>query len=75
VERDRGAQRRPGREGQIVRTIGNVVAFTPSAVILRNASGPLALARWIAEMHGGHLTLARSSEAGSTFTAFLPHPS
>ena len=35
----------------------------------------LALARWIAEVHGGHLTLARSSEAGSTFTAFLPHPS
>ena len=32
----------------------------------------LALARWIAEAHGGHLTLARSSEAGTTFTAFLP---
>ena len=35
----------------------------------------LALARWIAEVHGGHLTLARSSEAGTTFTAFLPDPS
>jgi two-component system OmpR family sensor kinase len=35
----------------------------------------LALARWIAEVHGGHLTLARSSDSGSTFTAFLPHPS
>ena len=34
----------------------------------------LALARWIAEAHGGHLTLARSSEAGTTFTAFLPAP-
>ena len=34
----------------------------------------LALARWIAEVHGGHLTLARSSEAGTTFTAFLPDP-
>ena len=34
----------------------------------------LALARWIAEAHGGHLTLARSSEAGTTFTAFLPNP-
>jgi len=33
----------------------------------------LALARWIAEAHGGHLTLARSSAAGTTFTAFLPH--
>jgi signal transduction histidine kinase len=32
----------------------------------------LALARWIAEAHGGRLTLARSSEAGTTFTAFLP---
>ncbi len=32
----------------------------------------LALARWIAEAHGGRLTLARSSEDGSTFTAFLP---
>ena len=35
----------------------------------------LALARWIAEVHGGHLTLARSSEAGTTFTTFLPNPS
>ena len=32
----------------------------------------LALARWIAEVHGGNLTLTRSSEAGTTFTAFLP---
>jgi heavy metal sensor kinase len=32
----------------------------------------LALARWIAEAHGGRLTLAQSSEAGTTFTAFLP---
>jgi signal transduction histidine kinase len=32
----------------------------------------LALSRWIAEVHGGHLRLARSSEAGTTFTAFLP---
>ena len=35
----------------------------------------LALARWIAEAHGGHLTLVRSSETGTTFTAFLPNPS
>ena len=35
----------------------------------------LALARWIAEAHGGHVSLARSSEAGTTFTAFLPYPS
>ena len=35
----------------------------------------LALARWIAEAHGGHLTLAQSSEAGTTFTAFLRNPS
>ena len=35
----------------------------------------LALARWIAEVHGGRLTLTRSSEAGTTFTAFLPGPS
>ena len=32
----------------------------------------LALARWIAEVHGGDVTLARSSEEGTTFTAFLP---
>jgi heavy metal sensor kinase len=32
----------------------------------------LALARWIAEVHGGHLALAQSSDAGTTFTAFLP---
>ena len=32
----------------------------------------LALARWIADVHGGRLTLGRSSEAGTTFTAFLP---
>jgi two-component system OmpR family sensor kinase len=35
----------------------------------------LALARWIAEAHGGHLRLAGSSQAGTTFTAFLPDPS
>jgi two-component system, OmpR family, sensor kinase len=32
----------------------------------------LALARWIAEAHCGRLMLARSSEEGTTFTAFLP---
>jgi two-component system, OmpR family, sensor kinase len=32
----------------------------------------LALARWIAEAHGGHLELVRSSEQGTTFAAFLP---
>jgi two-component system OmpR family sensor kinase len=34
----------------------------------------LALARWIANVHGGDVTLKRSSEAGTTFTAFLPAP-
>lgn len=33
----------------------------------------LALARWIANVHGGDVTLARSSEAGSTFAISLPH--
>jgi two-component system OmpR family sensor kinase len=32
----------------------------------------LALARWIAKVHGGDVTVARSSEEGTTFTAFLP---
>jgi two-component system OmpR family sensor kinase len=32
----------------------------------------LALARWIANVHGGDVTLVRSSEEGTTFTAFLP---
>lgn len=32
----------------------------------------LALARWIANVHEGDVTLARSSAAGATFTAFLP---
>jgi two-component system OmpR family sensor kinase len=32
----------------------------------------LALARWIANVHGGDVKLSRSSEAGSTFTAILP---
>ena len=31
----------------------------------------LALARWIAQVHEGDLSLTRSSEAGSTFTALL----
>jgi signal transduction histidine kinase len=35
----------------------------------------LALARWIARVHGGDLTLARSSQEGTTFTAVLPSPS
>ena len=34
----------------------------------------LALARWIANVHGGDVTLARSSEAGTTFTVSLPAP-
>ena len=33
----------------------------------------LALARWIAKVHDGDVTLARSSAAGTTFTVFLPH--
>ncbi len=32
----------------------------------------LALARWIANVHGGDVTLTRSSAQGSTFTASLP---
>jgi heavy metal sensor kinase len=32
----------------------------------------LAVARWIAEVHGGDLKLAQSSDAGTIFTAFLP---
>ena len=32
----------------------------------------LALARWIANVHGGDVSLTRSSEHGTTFTAFLP---
>lgn len=32
----------------------------------------LAMARWIAKVHGGDVTLARSTKSGSTFTAFLP---
>jgi signal transduction histidine kinase len=35
----------------------------------------LALARWIAEVHGGHVWLAHSSDAGTIFTVFLPTPS
>jgi signal transduction histidine kinase len=33
----------------------------------------LALARWIANVHGGDVRLAASSEHGTTFTAVLPH--
>jgi heavy metal sensor kinase len=32
----------------------------------------LALARWIAQVHRGDVMLARSSDAGTTFTIFLP---
>ena len=40
-----------------------------------NGSGAglgLAIARWIAEVHGGHLELQRSDPTGSAFVAFLP---
>jgi heavy metal sensor kinase len=33
----------------------------------------LALARWIANVHGGDVTLDRSSSKGATFRAHLPH--
>jgi heavy metal sensor kinase len=32
----------------------------------------LALARWVAHVHGGDVTLTRSSDRGSTFTVVLP---
>jgi signal transduction histidine kinase len=32
----------------------------------------LALARWIANVHGGDVTLARSSDEGTVFAVFLP---
>ena len=32
----------------------------------------LALARWVAQLHGGTLTLTSSSDSGSTFTVVLP---
>jgi two-component system OmpR family sensor kinase len=32
----------------------------------------LALARWIAHVHGGEVSLTQSSDAGSTFKVFLP---
>jgi heavy metal sensor kinase len=32
----------------------------------------LSIASWIAEMHGGHITLARSDKQGSTFVISLP---
>jgi heavy metal sensor kinase len=35
----------------------------------------LALARWIASVHGGDVTLAHSSDAGTVFTAVLPDAS
>jgi signal transduction histidine kinase len=34
----------------------------------------LPIARWIAEAHGGSLTLESSSESGSTFRVVLPVP-
>ncbi len=34
----------------------------------------LALARWIANVHGGDVTLSHSSETGTVFTAFFPDP-
>ena len=33
----------------------------------------LALARWIARVHGGDVSLSSSSSAGTTFTILLPH--
>ena len=33
----------------------------------------LALARWIAVVHGGDVTLSQAPESGTTFTVVLPH--
>jgi two-component system OmpR family sensor kinase len=48
-----------------VRTAGDAVS---------GAGLGLAIARWIAEAHGGSLDLTRSDDAGSTFTVTLPAP-
>jgi two-component system OmpR family sensor kinase len=38
----------------------------------RSAGLGLAIARWIAELHGGNLTLDKSDQSGSTFVISLP---
>jgi signal transduction histidine kinase len=43
----------------------------------RNGSGAglgLSIARWIAELHGGHLVLDASDQNGTTFVISLPLP-
>ena len=47
-------------------------ARTPRADAAGGAGLGLALARWIAEVHGGDLRLAASTSDGTTFTAILP---
>ncbi len=52
---------------------GGAVDVEPDSVPRAGGAGlGLAIARWVAEHHGGTLVLTRSSASGSEFTAHLP---
>lgn len=56
------------------RTAGMLVRGAPAGHHASGAGLGLAIARWVAESHGGTLTLAHSTPAGSEFLATLPIP-
>jgi signal transduction histidine kinase len=68
------SNRGPGIPGQIQEHIFERF-YRGDAARTRSDGGAglgLALARWIANVHDGNVTLVRSSDEGTTFTAFLP---
>jgi two-component system OmpR family sensor kinase len=72
VVQDAGPGILPEDQGQIFERFYRVDRARTRRVTDAGAGLGLALARWIARLHGGDLVLTRSSAGGSTFTATLP---
>ena len=72
VVQDSGPGIMPDDQAQIFERFYRVDRSRTRRVTDAGAGLGLALARWIARLHGGDLVLTQSSAGGSTFTATLP---
>ena len=73
VVADRGTGIPLDHQPHVFERFYRVEASRVRATVDGGAGLGLALARWVAHVHGGDITLTESSEQGSTFTVFLAH--